>query len=162
MASIKTELALIPTSVKIGLMFFILALLSLALLLFTTTNMLINKDDINIEDIENCDDYDMKCMVNELNKQKKIGSIRKLGSYFLNFCVYIGIVIILMVTYNASYPNVKLTNLISKLKNKGVINDEDDSVDYTLRMDKQGNQIDPFKDWENTTYLGRLFKSFVN
>ena len=82
-------------------------------MLFTTTNMLINKDDINIEDIQDCDDYDMKCMVNELNKQKKIGSIRKLGSYFLNFCVYIGIVIIFMVTYNASYPNVKLTNLIS-------------------------------------------------
>ena len=51
---------------------------------------------------------------------------------------------------------------VKQLKNKGVIDEEDDSVDYTLRMDKQGNKIDPFKDWENTTYLGRLFKSFVN
>ena len=161
MVSIKNELALIPSSVKIGLMFFILALLFLSLLLFSSTNLLINKDEIRIEDIEECDDYDMKCMINELNKQKKIGSIRKIGSYFLNFCVYVFIVIILMCTYNASYPNVKLTNLVTKLKNKGVIDEDDDKIDYTLRRDIHGNTIDPFKDWENNTYLGRIFKSFT-
>ena len=37
-----------------------------------------------------------------------------------------------MVTYNASYPNVKLTNLINKLKSKGVITDEEERYrDYT-------------------------------
>lgn len=159
MESIKNELSLIPTSVKIGLLLFLIALTSLALLLFTSTNLLISKNEIDFEDIKNCKDYDMKCLVDELNKQKKIGSLRKIGSYFLNFVVYLFIVIVLMVTYNASYPNVKLTNLINKLKSKGVITDEDERIDYTKRLDSEGQKINPFKDWENTTYLGKIFKS---